>query len=248
MMIPSQSTYNDSISQPELSSSVVDGLRMMKTVPNSSSTTATKKQKLLLRLSNNQQQAPSSSSCCSEPQLKKRKLVAFDLTARMYVGRAQLTEKETEDMFWHSADTKHQAKKDALLYRKQHRDPSSSSSSSSTTTTTPYEETYNCALGLCSSSGRIPMEKVPLMAISTSSYRGLEPFLVRRMNETRLSNVRRILKAQSMLPTSLDADRQAALLCSVSKNLTRSSRRMGQLLAMADLAAAAASLMAPRAA
>jgi hypothetical protein len=63
------------------------------------------------------------------------------------------------------------------------------------------------------------------------------------MNKTRVQIARRLVKAQSILPAKLDRDQQAVLLCGVSKNLTRSSRRMGQLRAIWDAQAAADSLI-----
>mmetsp|Transcript_21104 Transcript_21104/g.32239 ORF Transcript_21104/g.32239 Transcript_21104/m.32239 type:complete len:220 (-) Transcript_21104:29-688(-) len=166
------------------------------------------------------------SVCSQETSADKwpQRSVRFDLTPRCHFGRVELTIEEKHQMFWNAADIKRQARLEALLYLKNNHYLENS--------TTPYETIYNEALHTCCSIGRI--ENAHSIILSVSGCRGLEQFIVQGISKTRGEVVRRVLKAQSMLPAKLDRHQQAILLCGVSKNLTRSSRRMGQLFAIGD--------------
>jgi hypothetical protein len=141
-------------------------------------------------------------------------------------GRVELTEEEKKLMWWDGGGRR-RAKLHARAYKKELEEDEGLSTS--------YGAKFHQALDMCLS--KTLLQNVPL--ISNSSARGLEHQIFPELTESRHRAVRMVLMAQKQLPDKVTPDNQAALLSSVSKNLTRTSRRVARLLGIGDARVAA---------
>lgn len=166
---------------------------------------------------------------------KPGKSVDFDLQGvQVDMNRAELTPEERHDM-WFGRATKKQAMAAAAALRE-------SPEECLDEATHTYLACFQQALTTCHSNNKL--EQLPPISIH-SSARGLEPIIFPEMVQMRTRVVGLVLKAQRKLPPTATLDQRAALLRSVSKNLTKPSRRIARVLAVGDAAVVAEELRRP---
>jgi hypothetical protein len=106
-----------------------------------------------------------------------------------------------------------------------------------TTTTSPppsfYLHHFQQALTITQSDGKLDSHLVRSISMD-SPARGLEHYILPNMNQSRRRVVKMILRAQSRLPPHTNPEQKAFLLREVSKNLSKPSRRIAQLLGIGD--------------
>jgi hypothetical protein len=175
------------------------------------------------------QASPTSELLMRKPSAKKLKStssrrVCFESVSKADTGRVTLTDEEKELMWWNN-ETKFQAKLDSISFQKEQADDESST----------YTAAFRQALHMCSSNA--PLQGAPL--ISDSPVRGLEQRIFPELMQPRRRAVAMVLKAQRKLPKGASPEQKAALLCALSKKLTKPSRRVARLLAIGDATVAA---------
>jgi hypothetical protein len=161
---------------------------------------------------------------------KKRSLrrVRFDMNSNnqnipnVDTSRVELTEEEKQRMWWDAEDIKRKAKLDAKFYQTKLGDEGSSIS---------YNVKFYQAWDLCNLSHG-GLENLPL--ISNVPIRGLEVYIFPELTQSRHRVVRMVLKVQRLLPSKMSPDEKAAILRSVSKKLTRPSKRLSRLFGIGD--------------
>jgi hypothetical protein len=137
-------------------------------------------------------------------------------------SRVELTEEEKKNMWWDAEGIKRKAKLDAKSYQTKLEDEGSSIS---------YNAKFYQAWDLCNLNHG-ELKNLPL--ISNVPIRGLEVYIFPELTQSRHYVVRMVLKVQRSLPSKMSPDEQAAVLGSVSKNLTRPSKRLSRLFGIGD--------------
>jgi hypothetical protein len=174
-------------------------------------------------------------------QRSSRKRVTFDLN--MTSGAGSLNERRIEEVLvsreqlkdlWIGNESKRRAKtvvdrfKQTLAKEKEATETEDNTSVCSSS----YLNHFQQALTITQSDEKLDSL---VRAISMDSpARGLEHFILPHVNQTRRRAVKLILRAQSRLPSHTPPEQKAFLLREVSKNLSKPSRRIAQLLGIGD--------------
>eukprot|EP00934_Nitzschia_sp_Nitz4_P008310 Nitzschia sp. Nitz4//scaffold230_size58257//36396//37061//NITZ4_006485-RA/size58257-processed-gene-0.101-mRNA-1//-1//CDS//3329543262//8300//frame0 len=155
---------------------------------------------------------------------KAKKQVRFNLeSSQVDSNRVCLTQEECESM-WFGRSTKKQALSEATVFRE-------SPKGSMDVDSRSYLACFKEALSTCHSDNKL--EHLPPVSGDTSA-RGLEPLIFPEMVKIRRRATQMVLKAQERFPPGANRDQRAALLGSVSKSLSKPSRRMARILAVGD--------------